>query len=151
MISLDFYLSAGHQQQHTSQQRHNSTAFNTSSASSAAGAANGGLNLTRRLNASAAEVSRFILQSKEAGVKDMIMSLGLLCTVSLLLALLSLVFLLKVSPVRREKLLEYAGVYEVTLALGALSLSLDICCLLVCAIQFVFAVKLVRAAHGRAR
>jgi len=93
----------------------------------------------------------FILQSKEAGVKDMIMSLGLLCTVSLLLALLSLVFLLKVSPVRREKLLEYAGVYEVTLALGALSLSLDICCLLVCAIQFVFAVKLVRAAHGRAR
>ena len=148
MISLRL-SSAGHQQ-HTSQ-RHNSTAFNTSSASSTA-AANGGLNLTRRLNASAAEVSRFILQSKEAGVKDMIMSLGLLCTVSLLLALLSLVFLLKVSPVRREKLLEYAGVYEVTLALGALSLSLDICCLLVCAIQFVFAVKLVRAAHGgRAR
>ena len=130
-----------HQSQH-----HNSTAFNSTAAM-----ANGGLNITRRLNASAAEVSRFILQSKEAGVKDMIMSLALLCTVSLLLALLSLVFLLKVSPVRQEKLLEYKGVYEVTLALGALSLSLDICCLLVCSIQFVFAVKLVRASHGRAR
>ena len=135
---------AGHQQQQS--QHHSSTAFNSTSAT-----ANGGLNITRRLNASAAEVSRFILQSKEAGVKDMIMSLALLCTVSLLLALLSLVFLLKVSPVRQEKLQEYTGVYEVTLALGALSLSLDICCLLVCSIQFVFAVKLVRAAHGRAR
>ena len=59
--------------------------------------------------------------------------------------------MLQVSPVRQEKLEEYTGVYEVTLALGALSLSLDICCLLVCSIQFVFAVKLVRAAHGRAR
>ncbi len=38
-----------------------------------------------------------------------------------------------------------------TLALGALSLSLDICCLLVCSIQFLFAVKLVRAEEGRAR
>ena len=138
-------FSTGHQQQQS--QHHNSTAFNSTNAT----LANGGLNITRRLNASAAEVSRFILQSKDAGVKDMIMSLALLCTVSLLLALLSLVFLLKVSPVRQEKLQEYKGVYEVTLALGALSLSLDICCLLVCAIQFVFAVKLVRAAHGRAR
>ena len=40
------------------------------------------------------------MQSKEAGVKDMIMSLALLCTVSLLLALLSLVFLLKVSMIQ---------------------------------------------------
>ncbi len=48
-----------------------------------------------------------MLKSKEAGVKEMITSLAVLCMVSLLLALLSLVFLLKVSPVREEKLIEY--------------------------------------------
>jgi hypothetical protein len=42
-------------------------------------------------------------------------------------------------------------VYEVTLALCALSLSLNLCCLLVCAIQFLFAVKLVKSAQGGQR
>uniref|UniRef100_A0A182I974 Uncharacterized protein n=1 Tax=Anopheles arabiensis TaxID=7173 RepID=A0A182I974_ANOAR len=74
--------------------------------------------------------------------------------VSLLLALLSLIFLLKISPGGRDPppptigpavLEDYAIVYDVTLALCALSLSLNLCCLLVCAIQFLFAVKLVRA------
>lgn len=74
--------------------------------------------------------------------------------VSLLLALLSLIFLLKISPNGREPLPpppgpiapdDYIIVYDVTLALCALSLSLNLCCLLVCAIQFLFAVKLVRA------
>lgn len=74
-------------------------------------------------------------------------------TVSLLLALLSLIFLLKISPGGREpppppgptSPEDFAIVYDVTLALCALSLSLNLCCLLVCAIQFLFAVKLVRA------
>lgn len=74
--------------------------------------------------------------------------------VSLLLALLSLIFLLKISPGGREPPPpppgpiasdDYVIVYDVTLALCALSLSLNLCCLLVCAIQFLFAVKLVRA------
>lgn len=76
--------------------------------------------------------------------------------VSLLLALLSLIFLLKISPGTKsfhnmqQNLLgtsveEYAIVFDVTLALCALSLSLNLCCLLVCAIQFLFAVKLVGA------
>lgn len=74
--------------------------------------------------------------------------------VSLLLALLSLIFLLKISPGGREppppppgpiSSEDYIIVYDVTLALCALSLSLNLCCLLVCAIQFLFAVKLVRA------
>lgn len=96
------------------------------------------------------------------GVKEMLVSLGLLCLVSLLLALLSLIFLLKISPVtandireilRAEQLTvitaeEYVVVYEVTLALCALTLSLNLCCLLVCAIQFLFAVKLVKSRHG---
>nr|CAH7761504.1 unnamed protein product [Callosobruchus chinensis] len=121
---------------------------------------NGGLNISRALNQST--VNKFIAKSKEVGVKEMLVSLGLLCLVSLLLALLSLIFLLKISPVtandirellRSEQLTvitaeEYVVVYEVTLALCALTLSLNLCCLLVCAIQFLFAVKLVKSPHG---
>jgi hypothetical protein len=81
--------------------------------------------------------------------------------VSLLLALLSLIFLLKISPGTKsfhniqQNLLgtsveEYAIVFDVTLALCALSLSLNLCCLLVCAIQFLFAVKLVGASPASA-
>ncbi|ALC49398.1 CG14223 [Drosophila busckii] len=73
-------------------------------------------------------------------------------SVSLLLALLSLIFLLKISPNSREDALtrsisseDFIIVYDVTLALCALSLSLNLCCLLVCAIQFLFAVKLLRS------
>ncbi|XP_050313759.1 uncharacterized protein LOC126748518 [Anthonomus grandis grandis] len=121
---------------------------------------NGGLNISRPGNQSA--VNKFISKTKEVGVKEMLVSLGLLCLVSLLLALLSLIFLLKISPVtandirdllRTEHLTvitaeEYVVVYEVTLALCALTLSLNLCCLLVCAIQFLFAVKLVKSPHG---
>lgn len=89
---------------------------------------------------------------QQTGVKEMLTSLGLLCLVSLLLALLSLVFLLKISPltVTPSSLIspeEYAIVYEVTLALCALALSLNLCCLLVCAIQFLFTVKLVKSSY----
>lgn len=73
------------------------------------------------------------------------------------MALLSLIFLLKISPSGRDMppgpVLgdDYTIVYDVTLALCALSLSLNLCCLLVCAIQFLFAVKLVKAAHRSGR
>lgn len=121
---------------------------------------NGGLNISRVRHQST--VNKFIAKSKQVGVKEMLVSLGLLCLVSLLLALLSLIFLLKISPVtasdirellRAEQLTvitaeEYVVVYEVTLALCALTLSLNLCCLLVCAIQFLFAVKLVKSPHG---
>ena len=42
--------------------------------------------------------SNLMLVTADAGVKEMIQSLGLLCLVSLLLALGSLVFLLKILP-----------------------------------------------------
>lgn len=136
--------------------RHNSTAMS-----------NGGLNITnlagKKLTATLpANVTKFMNMSKEAGVKGMITSLGLLCLVSLLLALLSLVFLLKISPSNDDKsghkyqfeflsATEYVVLYEVTLALCAITLSLNLCCLLVCAIQFLFAVKLIKSSHGRIR
>ncbi|KAL1139330.1 hypothetical protein AAG570_006316 [Ranatra chinensis] len=101
---------------------------------------------------------KFLERAAQPGVREMLTSLGLLCLVSLLLALLSLIFMLKISPVtasdvkdliRSDQVTvispeEYVLVYEVTLALCALSLSLNLCCLLVCAVQFLFAVKLVR-------
>lgn len=91
-------------------------------------------------------------KDQEAGAKETLTSLGLLCLVSLLLALLSLIFLLKISPltVTPSSLIspeEYTIVYEVTLALCALALSLNLCCLLVCAIQFLFTVKLVKTSY----
>ncbi|XP_055842208.1 uncharacterized protein LOC129909202 [Episyrphus balteatus] len=94
------------------------------------------------------------------GVREALTSLGLLCLVSLLLALLSLIFLLKISPGGRElppqppgpaTSEDYIIVYDVTLALCALSLSLNLCCLLVCAIQFLFAVKLIRGSTANGR
>jgi len=125
-----------------------------------ASTANGGLNICRPRPQG--PIYKYITKNKQVGVKEMLVSLGLLCLVSLLLALLSLIFLLKISPVtasdirellRAEQLTvitaeEYVIVYEVTVALCALTLSLNLCCLLVCAIQFLFAVKLVKSLHG---
>lgn len=91
-------------------------------------------------------------QQSEAGVKEMLTSLGLLCLVSLLLAMLSHMFLMKLSPLTAtpSSLIppeDYTIVYEIALALCAIALSLDLCCLLVCAIQFLFAVKLVKSSY----
>ncbi|XP_053612132.1 uncharacterized protein LOC128676171 [Plodia interpunctella] len=91
-------------------------------------------------------------KSNRAATEEALTSLALLCLISLLLALLALLFLLKISAPATTAPEEFAVVYEVTLALCALTLSLNLCCLLVCAIQFLFAVKLVHspsAPNGR--
>ena len=120
------------------------------------------------LNASAllpANVTKFMLLSKEAGIRVTITSLALLCLVSLLLALLALVFLLKITPPDEKpshKMMSkiqldflspsgFTSLYKAVLALCVLTLVLNLCCLLVCTIQFLFAVKLVKATHGRHR
>merc|ERR1719400_305843 len=111
-------------------------------------------------------VSQLMLLTTEAGVKEMIQSLGLISLVSLLLALGSLVFLLKIIPDGSEigkkthqsetgvnflTVEESVTVYQVTVAMCALTLSLNLSCLLVCAIQFLFAAKLVKSSNGRLR
>ena len=125
-------------------------------------------NAKKVLNASAllpANVSKFMLLSKEAGIRVTITSLALLCLVSLLLALLALVFLLKITPPDEKpshKMMSkiqldflspsgFTSLYKAVLALCVLTLVLNLCCLLVCTIQFLFAVKLVKATHGRHR
>ncbi|XP_003703415.1 uncharacterized protein LOC100876131 [Megachile rotundata] len=112
----------------------------------------GGGSIALPLNASWSSSLSRNHKDHEAGAKETLTSLGLLCLVSLLLALLSLIFLLKISPltVTPSSLIspeEYTIVYEVTLALCALALSLNLCCLLVCAIQFLFTVKLVKTSY----
>ncbi|XP_039758719.1 uncharacterized protein LOC120632780 [Pararge aegeria] len=106
-------------------------------------------------NATGVPISRPVpsrSRSTRAATEEALTSLALLCLVSLLLALLALLFLLKISAPATSSPEEFAVVYEVTLALCALTLSLNLCCLLVCAIQFLFAVKLVHspsAPNGR--
>lgn len=89
------------------------------------------------------------------GVREMLTSLGLLCLLSLLMALLGLVFLMKMSPppdaihfigqVRVVSPDEAAAVYEVSVALCSLGITLDVCCCLVCATQLTFAARLITA------
>ncbi|XP_044013049.1 mediator of RNA polymerase II transcription subunit 13 isoform X2 [Aphidius gifuensis] len=93
-------------------------------------------------------------KNSENGVKEMLSFLGLLCLVSLLFAILSHIFLLKISPLNPMPSSfispeEYNIVYEVTLVLCALALCLNLCCLLVCAIQFLFAMKLVKSSYNQ--
>ncbi|CAG0893846.1 unnamed protein product [Darwinula stevensoni] len=107
---------------------------------------------------------------KSFGVREHLVALCLLCVISLLLSLLALVFLLRVSRFEGPRHLreefdpfpmfggedglrkeEWMLMHELSLALTALTLSLDICCLLVSAVQFVFAVKLLKSPHGQLR
>lgn len=120
---------------------------------------NGGMHIRRgsplptsvtKLAAATRQVSASVI-----GVREMLTSLGLLCLLSLMMALLGLVFLLKMSPppdaihfvdqVRIVSPDEAGSVYEVSLALCSLAMTLDVCCCLVCATQLLFAARLITA------
>lgn len=101
---------------------------------------------------------------RNAAVKRMLLCLSLMCVSSLLLAILAAIFLLKVTPLELTALKlreagglhsvsaeQYAILYEITVALTALSVCLDLCCLLVCSTQLVLCVKLTKAASGEQR
>ena len=119
---------------------------------------NGGVNIRRGspLPAAAAKLAAATRQVTVSviGVREMLSSLGLLCLLSLMMGLLALIFLLKMNPppdaihvdqVRIISPEEAGAVYEVSLALCSLSLTLDVCCCLVCAAQLLFAARLITA------
>ena len=122
-------------------------------AAAAAAAAAAGLGPTKRTESFCERLVPPLPQ--DARVKRMLCCLGLLCLSSLLLAILASIFLLKVTPLdvdefshlisgyrRAVDAQQYIKLYEVTVALSALSVCLNLCCLLVCAIQFVLCIKL---------
>ncbi|XP_069950948.1 uncharacterized protein [Cherax quadricarinatus] len=96
---------------------------------------------------SAGLLPRFITLTRSTESRGALTSLGLLCLTSLLLALLALTFLVELTPLAHDA----DSVQEVTLALAALTLSLDLSCLLICAAQFIFAVKLAKSPNGEER
>ncbi|XP_047490591.1 uncharacterized protein LOC125040123 [Penaeus chinensis] len=96
---------------------------------------------------SAGLIPRFITLTRSTGSRGALTSLGLLCLTSLLLALLALTFLVELTPLPQNA----DSVQEVTLALAALTLSLDLSCLLICAAQFIFAIKLAKSPSGEER
>lgn len=92
--------------------------------------------------------------------KGCLTTLGMLCLTSLLLAILALMFLMALDSrdgqttrgrISQSVIGGDATVEEVTLALAALTLALDLCCLLICSAQFVFALKLVKDEGGEER
>ncbi|XP_013781960.1 uncharacterized protein LOC106466249 [Limulus polyphemus] len=115
--------------------------------------------------------SRNNLESQESSDHDIyqtLLSLALLCLPSLLMSFLALFFLQKISPLTLtisngksfnsdspNKIImgggEFFVVYQVSVALSTLSISLNLCCLFVCSIQFLFAISLMKTVHNDER
>lgn len=114
------------------------------------------------------------------GIYQMLASLALLCVLSLMMSFLALFFLQKLGPMMSavqtleppssertsvrststtksppKRIVvtseEYTTVYQVSVALSTLTISLDLCCLFVCCIQFLFAIKLLKTPQGDER
>ena len=103
--------------------------------------------LTLASRKSSGFLPRWITLTRNTNSRGALNSLGLLCLISLLLALLALTFLVELTPLSPTA----DSVAEVTLALAALTLSLDLSCVLVCAAQFIFAIKLTKSPNGDER
>ncbi|KAI1301662.1 Nuclear receptor 2C2-associated protein [Halotydeus destructor] len=114
------------------------------------------------------------------GIHEMLASLALMCLLSLLMAFLALFFLQRTGPsvsltgdegsnlldsklnknnlnsaISQTRIVlnakEYAKVYQISVALSTLTISLNLCCLFVCCIQFLSAVKLLKTPQGKKR
>jgi len=102
-------------------------------------------------------LSNVVLMSADRGTKETLQSLALLAILSLILSLLSLIFLLKLSPTTGLESLnlltgpEQQIVRQVTQCVCCLTICLDLSCLLICTLQFVSSVKLLKSSQGRVR
>lgn len=110
------------------------------------------------------------------GIRELLISLALMCLLSLMMALLALIFLQRTAPTvtlasddDTTKLLrstpsgvsstrvtsinakEFVRVSNFSVALSTLTLSLNLCCLFVSCIQFLSAIKLLKTPGGRKR
>lgn len=112
------------------------------------------------------------------GLYGILASLAFMCLLSLLMAFLALHFLQRTAPsvtvtddgsdshklaritshgtgVTQTRILvnarEYVRVSQISVALITLTISLNLCCLFVCCIQFLSAVKLLKTPHGSQR
>ncbi|XP_018008204.1 uncharacterized protein LOC108665915 [Hyalella azteca] len=93
--------------------------------------------------------------------RGLLQTLGFLCLTSLIMASLALTFLLELIPSdgltsdasgsNSSAVLPYKVARDVSIPLAAVTLSLDLFCLLVCAAQFMFALKLQQTAGGEDR
>jgi hypothetical protein len=113
-------------------------------------------------------VSNYLFPRGNTGVTELLLALSLLCLISLILGLLALSFLLRMTPLdvttlvkstkskEKDAILPDANelviIHEVAVALTALTLSLDLCCLLSCSAQMLFALLLLKTSNqGRTR
>lgn len=115
---------------------------------------------------------------RESGVREMLAALALMCLLSLLTAFLALFFLQRTTPVitvststsdgggedalgkgllshgvtqtrlSSLNMKEYLKVSQISLSLSTLTISLNLCCLFVCCIQFLSAAKLLKTPQG---
>ena len=128
---------------------------------------NGGLNVSCISEAPPRSASRCVVRSSNEQrsstypVREFGLGLGLMCVISLFLSVLALIFIFRITPLaeddlfaRRHKNLDPEDLlvlHETAVGLGALTLSLDLFCLLVCTTQFLLSLKLLKSKQGQRR
>jgi hypothetical protein len=127
---------------------------------------------------SCSSCGRVCTESPDSGLYGVLSSLAFMCLISLLMAFLALHFLQRTAPsvsvtddgtdsqkvtrttspgigVTQTRILvnvrEYVRVSQISVALITLTISLNLCCLFVCCIQFLSAVKLLKTPQGSQR
>lgn len=93
-----------------------------------------------------------LASASRLAVHQLLGSLALLCLLSLLMAFLALFFLQRVASAGPQNASnspeEHLALYQVAVAMSTLTISLNLCCLFVCCIQFLLGVKLLRTPNG---
>lgn len=103
--------------------------------------------------------SRRSSSHSSSSTRSLLQSIALFCLISLILAALALTFLLELIPNEDGSATEASTplsgskhiIHEIALTLAIMTLSLDLFCLLICAVQFIFAVKLNKSSPGEDR
>ncbi|RWS08948.1 hypothetical protein B4U79_12218 [Dinothrombium tinctorium] len=139
------------------------------------------LNASRNASKISAALENMTLQEVDVvvdtyGIHEMLASLALMCLLSLLMAFLALFFLQRTGPIfalpeeksnessskgdrnvnlSRTRIIdngrEYIRVFQISVSLSTLTISLNLCCLFVCCIQFLSAIKLLKTPQGKRR